>query len=223
MLAIWHGFVYILTTLFLFFTHITGDYVLGVVLLTIVVRLVLLPLGVTQVRSFQKMARMAPRQRELQAKHKGNPQKMQEELSALYKEEGVNPAAGCLPLLLQLPVMYGLFDALRIFHYSAHHGLWIWQNLAKPDPYYILPVLVAVSTFFMQRQSMQMTPPQPGMEQSQKMMLWLMPIMFGYIASRLSAGLSVYYVTSNLFQLAQTMVLLRAPQRPATSAKKATT
>jgi YidC/Oxa1 family membrane protein insertase len=221
--AIWHGFVYILTTIFVFFSHLTGNYVMGVVLLTVVVRLVLLPLGVAQVRSFQKMARLAPRQRELQAKHKGNPQKMQEELSALYKEEGVNPAAGCLPLLLQLPVMYGLFDALRIYPYSQHFGTFIWHNLAKPDPFYVLPVLVAVSTFFMQRQSMQMTPPQPGMEQSQKMMLWLMPIMFGYIASRLSAGLSVYYVTSNLFQLAQTTVLLRRSQSPATAPKKAST
>ena len=220
-MAIWHGFVHILTAIFVFFSNVSGNYVIGVVLLTVLVRLVLLPLGVAQVRSFQKMARLAPRQRELQAKHKGNPQKMQEELSALYKEEGVNPAAGCLPLILQLPVMYGLFNALRIFHYEAHRGLFIWQNLAKPDPYFVLPVLVAVSTFFMQRQSMQMTPAQPGMEQSQKMMLYLMPIMFGYIASRLSAGLSVYYVTSNLFQLAQTMILLRTPQSPAASPKKA--
>jgi len=219
--AIWHGFVYILTLIFVFFSHVTGNYVMGVVLLTVLVRLVLLPLGVAQVRSFQKMARLAPRQRELQAKHKGNPQKMQEELAALYKEEGVNPAAGCLPLLLQLPVMYGLFDALRIYHYHSHMGLFIWQNLAKPDPFYVLPILVAISTFFMQRQSMQMTPPQPGMEQSQKMMLWLMPIMFGYIASRLSAGLSVYYVTSNLFQLGQTMLLLRTPQSPRAAPKKA--
>jgi YidC/Oxa1 family membrane protein insertase len=222
--GIWGGFVHILTVMFVFFSHVTGNYVFGVMLLTVVVRLVLFPLGISQVRSFQRMARLAPRQRELQAKHKGNPQKMQEELAALYKEEGVNPAAGCLPLLLQLPVMYGLFDALRSFPYKHHYGLWIYQNLGAPDHTYTLALFVAISTFFMQRQAIRLTPPQPGMEQSQKMMLWLMPIMFGYIASRLSAGLSIYYVTSNLFQLAQTAVLLKTSPPPAKAApKKAST
>lgn len=209
--AIWNGFLHVLTTAFIFFTHIGGNYVFGVLLLTIAVRLILLPLGVTQVRSFQKMAKLAPRQKELQAKHKGNPQQMQQELAALYKEEGVNPAAGCLPLLLQLPVMYGLFDVLRTFPYKPHYGLFIWQNLAHPDPTYSLAVLVAVSTFFMQKQATRMTPPQPGMEQSQKMMTWLMPIVFGYVAARLAAGLSIYYVASNLFQVGQTWFLMRTP------------
>lgn len=222
-MAIWGDFVHSLTVVFVFLSHLSGNYVFGVMLLTIAVRLVLLPLGITQVRSFQKMARLAPKQRELQAKHKGNPQKMQEELAALYREEGVNPAAGCLPLILQLPVMYGLFDALRSFHYLPHYGFLIYQNLAVPDHTYTLAILVAVSTFFMQRQSMQMTPAQPGMEQSQKMMLWVMPIMFGYIASRLSAGLSIYYVTSNLFQLGQTALLLRTTPSAPKPAPKATT
>jgi YidC/Oxa1 family membrane protein insertase len=221
-MAIWNGFVHVMTLAFVFFTGVAGNnYVLGVLLLTVVVRLILLPLGITQVRSFQKMARLAPRQRELQAKHKGNNQVMQAELAKLYKEEGVNPAAGCLPLLLQLPVMYGLFDVLEQFHYKAGHGLFIWQHLAHPDPTYSLAVLVAVSTFFMQRQSMRLTPPQPGMEQSQKMMMWMMPLIFGYIAARLAAGLSIYYVTSNLFQLGQTWFLMKTS--PGSPAGKTTT
>jgi YidC/Oxa1 family membrane protein insertase len=221
-MAIWNGFVHVMTLGFVFFTSLAGgNYVVGVVLLTVVVRLILLPLGVTQVRSFQKMARIAPKQRELQAKHKGNNQVLQQELAKLYKEEGVNPAAGCLPLLLQLPVMYGLFDVLEHFPYNGHHGILIWQNLSRPDPTYILALLVAASTFFMQRQTMRMTPPQPGMEQSQKMMMWMMPLIFGYIAARLAAGLSVYYVTSNLFQLGQTWFLMRTP--PGEPSTKTTT
>lgn len=210
-MAVWNGFLHVLTLGFIFFTHLTGNYVLGVVLLTVVVRLILLPLGISQVRSFQKMARLAPKQREIQAKHKGNPQKLQQEMAALYKEEGVNPAAGCLPLLLQLPVMYGLFDVLRSFPYHHGNGLWIWQNLGQPDPTFTLAILVAVSTFFMQRQATKMSPPQPGMEQSQKMMTWMMPLVFGYVAYRLAAGLSIYYVASNLFQIGQTSLLLRTP------------
>jgi YidC/Oxa1 family membrane protein insertase len=211
-MVIWNGFLHVMTLAFQFFTSITGhNYVFGVLLLTLAVRLILLPLGVTQVRSFQKMAKLAPKQRELQAKHKGNTQLMQQELAKLYKEEGVNPAAGCLPLLLQLPVMYGLFDVLRSYKYVGHHGLWIYQNLGLPDHTYTLALLVAVSTYFMQRQSMQLTPPQPGMEQSQRMMTWMMPVIFGYVAARLAAGLSIYYVASNLFQIGQTYFLMRRP------------
>jgi len=222
--AIWGAFLHVLHLAFVFFTGVAdGNYVIGVVLFTLFVRLVLFPLGVTQVRSFQKMAKLGPRQKALQAKHKGNPQKLQQEMALLYKEEGVNPAAGCLPLLLQLPVMYGLFEVLEQFHYKSGHGLWIWQSLSKPDPTFLLAFLVAASTYFMQKQSMRMTPPQPGMEQSQKMMTWMMPIVFGYVAWRLAAGLSIYYVTSNLFQLAQTSFLMRRPVTNDAPSPKATT
>ncbi|MCL4352548.1 MAG: YidC/Oxa1 family membrane protein insertase [Firmicutes bacterium] len=184
--GIWSGFLDVIRVAFEFFTHLSGgNYVIGIILLTLAVRVVLLPLGITQARSMQ--------------------------IAKLYKEEGVNPASGCLPLLLQIPVMYGLFDVLRSFKYQAHHGLWIWQNLAVPDHTYVLPVLVAASTFFMQKQTMAMTPQQPGMEASQKMMLWMMPIIFGYVASKFPAGLSIYYVVSNLFQVVQTTILLRKP------------
>ncbi|WP_053959725.1 YidC/Oxa1 family membrane protein insertase [Sulfobacillus thermosulfidooxidans] len=216
-MGIWGGFLSLIRGAFVVFTGWTHNYVLGIILLTLMVRLILLPLGIYQARSMQKMAKVGPKQREIQQRHKGNPQAMQAELAKLYKEEGVNPASGCLPLLLQIPVMYGLFDVLERFKYVHHnYGFWVWQNLAKPDPTYILPILVAVSTFFMQKQTMMMTPQQPEMQQSQKLMLWMMPIVFGYVASRFPAGLSVYYVVSNLFQLGQTMWLLRRPVDGAT-------
>lgn len=210
-MGIWHDFLQVLTVIFVHFTAWSGNYVLGILMLTILVRLVLLPLGVSQARSMQKMAKVGPRQRELQKRHKGDPQKLNAEIQKLYKEEGVNPAAGCLPLILQLPIMYGLFDVLRRFKYNPHLGWLFWHNLAKPDPTFILPVLVAASTFFMQKQTMAMTPQQPGMESSQKMMLWIMPIIFGFVAYRFPAGLAIYYVISNLFQVAQTTVLLKRP------------
>lgn len=209
-MAIWHAFIALLTFVFEAFSSWTGNYLLGIVLLTVAVRLVLLPLGITQARSMQKMAKVSPKQRELQQRHKGDRQKLNEEIAKLYKEEGVNPASGCLPLILQLPVMYGLFDVLRSYKYTHANWQWLW-NLAKPDHTFVLPILVAVSTFLMQRQTMQMTPPQPGMESSQKMMLYFMPLIFGYVAYRFPAGLSIYYVVSNLFQWGQTVVLLRRP------------
>lgn len=207
--GIWVDFLSVLRGAFDIFTQWTGNYVFGIVLLTLLVRIVLLPLGIMQARSMQKMAKVSPRQKELQKMHRGNPKVLQAEIAKLYKEEGVNPASGCLPILLQIPVMYGLFDVLRSYPYGAHMGLFVWQNLARPDSTYILPILVAVSTFFMQRQAMAMTPSQPGMESSQRMMLWMMPLVFGYVASRFPAGLSIYYVVSNIFQIGQTTVLLR--------------
>ncbi len=210
-MAIWHAFIQLLTVIFVAFSSWTGNYVLGIVLLTLLVRLVLLPLGITQARSMQRMARLAPKQKELQQRHKGDRQKLNEEIAKMYKEEGVNPASGCLPLILQLPVMYGLFDVLRRYKYPHHGWEWIWSNLGNPDHTFVLPVLVAVSTFLMQRQTMQMTPTQPEMQSSQKMMLYMMPLVFGYVAYRFPAGLSIYYVISNVFQWGQTVVLLKRP------------
>jgi YidC/Oxa1 family membrane protein insertase len=210
-LIIWHAFTGLLSAIFIAFSTWTGNYVLGIVLLTLLVRIVLLPLGITQARSMQKMAKLAPKQKELQQRHKGDRQKLNEEIAKLYKEEGVNPASGCLPLILQIPVMYGLFDVLRGFKYLHHNWEWLFHNLGRPDHTFILPVLVAVSTFAMQRQTMQMTPTQPEMQSSQKMMLYVMPLIFGYVAYRFPAGLSIYYVVSNLFQWGQTVVLLRRP------------
>ncbi len=210
-MVIWHAFTGLLKVVFIAFSAWTGNYVLGIVLLTLLVRLVLLPLGIAQARSMQKMALLAPRQRELQQRHKGDRQKLNEEVAKLYKAEGVNPASGCLPLVLQIPVMYGLFDVLRRYQYPHANWEWLWHNLGQPDHTYILAVLVAVSTFLMQRQTMQMTPTQPGMESSQKMMLYVMPLIFGYVAYRFPAGLSVYYVVSNIFQWGQTVILLKRP------------
>ncbi len=221
-MGIWGGFLHLLQSIFVVFTVWSGNYVFGIVLLTLLVRIVLLPLGISQARSMQKMAKVGPKQRELQKRHKGDAQKLNAEIAKLYKEEGVNPAAGCLPLLLQLPVMYGLFDVLRSFHYKSNMGWLFWHNLKSPDHTFILPVLVAVSTFFMQWQTMNMTPQQPGMESSQKMMLWIMPLIFGYVAFRFPAGLSIYYVVSNLFQLAQTTILLRKPLSGGSTGAEAT-
>ncbi len=221
-MGIWGAFTDLLRSIFVMFTSWSGNYVLGILMLTVLVRLVLLPLGISQARSMQKMAKIGPRQRELQKRYKGDPQKLNAEMAKLFKEEGVNPAAGCLPLLLQLPVMYGLFDVLRSFHYKPSMGWLFWHNLSKPDHTFILPVLVAATTFFLQRQTMAMTPQQPGMEGSQKMMLWVMPIIFGYVSFRFPAGLSIYYVISNLFQLGQTIVLLRRPLDGAVPGAEAT-
>ncbi|CAB1130275.1 membrane protein of unknown function [Candidatus Hydrogenisulfobacillus filiaventi] len=223
-MAIWSGFLDILRAGLTTFTQLGGgNYVVGVILLTVAVRLVLLPLGLTQIRSMQKMARLAPRQQELRIKHKDDPQKFQMELMALYREEGVNPASGCLPLLLQLPVMYGLFEVLRTYPYHVGHGLLWLQNLNQPDPYYVLPVLVAVTTFLVQKQAFAITPPQPGTEGSQKMMLWMMPVVLGYAAARFGSGLSLYYVFSNIFQIGQTALFMRpAAAKPAAAVPLAT-
>ena len=143
------------------------------------------------------MQDIQPEMKRLQEKHKKNPEMLQKEMARIYKDAGVNPLAGCLPLIAQMPILMGMFYALQNFKYAGDPSfLWL-ANLSLPDPYYILPVLSALTTFIQQKQTT------TEMNQQMKMMMIFMPIFIGWISLTFPAGLVIYWVISNITQIFQ--------------------
>ena len=186
-------------------TNMVGfpSYGTAIILLTVMIRILLYPLTVKQVKAMKAMRELGPKLKELQAKHKNNKTKHQEEIAKLYKTSGVNPLAGCLPMMIQMPFLASMFYALRNFSYVSHPGfLWI-KTLSGRDPLYILPVLAAITTYILSQQTMNETNPQ------NQLMSIAMPCVIGYMAIHFPAGLGLYWVVSNLFQIVQQRLLYR--------------
>ncbi|QGP91932.1 Membrane protein insertase YidC 2 [Neomoorella glycerini] len=191
------------------------NYGLAIILFTILVKVILFPLTYRQLRSMKRMQEIQPKIQELQKKYKSNPQKAQQAMMELYQKEGVNPLGGCLPLLVQMPVLFALFSALRTFFDPVHHPayvelahanfLWV-SNLGQPDPY-ILPILVALGTFFQQKVSMV----GGNQDQTQRTMLIVMPLVIGWMSRSFSAGLSLYWVTFSLMGILEQWLVRRKP------------
>jgi len=176
----------------------TGNYGLAIILLTLIVRIVILPLTVYQMRSMKKMQEIQPVLKSLQEKYKDNPEKLNQEMMALYQKERVNPFSGCLPLLVQLPILYALFAVFREFDPVAYGYTYqfLWADLSQRD--IPLAILTVVSMLLQQYLSGVATDP------NQRMMTWLMPIMFGWIAFTMPmSSLVLYWVVSTFFGLIQ--------------------
>jgi YidC/Oxa1 family membrane protein insertase len=140
----------------------------------------------------------------IQEKYKDNKPLLNQKLAELYKEQGVNPLAGCLPLLVQMPIMIGIFYGIRDFQYIGPNNFLWMENISLPDPYYILPVLSALTTFIQSKQSM------PDTSSSQnKIMLYFMPLFIGYISFTFPAGLVLYWVIMNIMQIGQQALMSR--------------
>jgi len=189
-----YGLKWLLNTLF-DFTQLIGvpSYALAILLFTIIVKLVLQPLMGKQLRSTRQMAKIQPKVKEIQEKYKGNQQKIQEMQMALYKEHNVNPMAGCLPLLIQMPILIALFTTLRNFKplYPEYHTFFWIKDLSLQDPTIILAVVVALTTFAQQYVSIVNKE-----DKTQKMMLYTMPIFFAIMTkmSGFPAGLALYWI-----------------------------
>lgn len=176
----------------------TGSYGLAIIGLTIVVRVVILPLTIYQTKAMKKLQEVQPRMKELQEKYKDTPEKLNQEMMALYKSEGANPFAGCLPMLIQLPILYALFAVFTDFDPEAlgYGTQFLWANLAERDiPLAIITVLSMVAQTYLSGM---------GNDPNQRMMMWLMPIMFGFIAFQMpTSGIILYWVVSTIFGLVQ--------------------
>lgn len=172
---------------------ITHNWGLAIILLTIVVRAVMYPLTLRQSQGMEIMKRLQPKIQELQKKYQDRPDELQKRMLQLYKEHNYNPFSGCLPLLIQFPILVGLFNVLRTYPFDSG---FLWLDLAKPDPYYILPILSAVTTYT------QMMQTATG-DSSQRMMMILMPIFIGWISLSFPGGLVLYWVVSNLLGMLQ--------------------
>ncbi|NLV91396.1 MAG: membrane protein insertase YidC [Firmicutes bacterium] len=180
-----------------FFYGITGNYGLAIILLTLAIRLILVPLTIGQNKSMAKMKELQPKMEEIKEKYKDKPEEYQQKVMELYKEHNVNPMGGCLPMLLQLPVLFALFAVLRSYEFTSGF-LWL-TSLSAPDPYYILPILSAVTTYLQTMLT--------STDQSQKAMTLIMPVFIGYISLNFPSGLVLYWVVSNIFSAVQQYVL----------------
>ena len=193
------------------YKHIVHNWGWAIVIQTLIITILLLPLRITQMKSMLKMQRIQPQIKSIQEKYKKyslrDPRKaaMNEEVAALYKKEGVNPAGGCLPLLIQFPFLIAYYRMLGVA-LDLRHAHWFWiHDLSARDPYFVLPILMMISMFAMQRMT-----PQTGMDPAQqRMMNWMMPLMMGFIFFNLQAGLNLYYAETNLISIAQQSIMNR--------------
>ena len=193
------------------YNHVVANWGWAILLQTLVINLALLPLRLSQMKSMLKMQRVAPQIKSIQEKYKKyslrDPKKaeMNEEISALYKKEGVNPAGGCLPLVIQMPFLFAYYRMLNVAM-DLRHAPWLWvHDLSAPDPHYILPITIVVSMFFMQRMT-----PQGGMDPAQqKMMNIMMPAMLGFMSLNLPAGLGLYWAAGQVIGIVQQSVMNR--------------
>ena len=186
------------------------SYGVAIILLTVAIKALMYPLTVKQVKSMKAVQEMQPKVKALQEKFKDNKERLQTEIAALYKENKVNPLSGCLPLVVQMPILMGIFFAIKVYTYEGPTSfLWLANlqqgtSLTDPsDPYFIIPMLCAVTTYVQQKQTT------TEMTQQNKMMLIFMPVFIGYITITFPAGLGIYWVVSNLVQIAQQWFMYR--------------
>lgn len=228
-----------INALLMFYNLLGQNFVLAIAFFTILIRVITLPLNMRQQRSMMRTQEIQPQIQAIQKKYKDNPQKMQEE----FRKIGYNPAdtlTGCLPTLLQFPILIGLYQAIitvlgttpqALFEliprtYPAINlsklipvdNMFLWLNMSQPDPFFILPVLVFASMFVQQKL---LTPAQPknqnaqdnpmaGMTQS---MQYTMPLMFGFFSLQFPSGLSIYFILANLIGIAQGLYMKRITDR----------
>lgn len=184
-----------------------NNYGLGIIAFTILIRLLILPLMVHQTESTIKMQEISPQLQVLQKKYKSKDQDsmmaLQAEQKALYKEAGVNPFASFIPLIVQLPILMALYSAIQTTK-VLQHGTFLWVQLGERDPYFILPILAAAFTFLSSYIVMMGQPERNTMTTT---MTFMMPVMIFIFAINVPSVLSLYWVVSNAFQVAQTWTL----------------
>ena len=191
------------------YQNVIESYGIVIILLTIIVRLILTPLTITQTRSMARMQKIQPQLKELQKKYKDDKQKLQQETMAFYKKNNVNPLAGCLPLILQMPVFFALFQTLRNptekVTTVVNDFKFLWMDLDKPDPYYILVILMVATMFLSTKLS--------TTDPKQAKIMYILPVVFGFISFRFEAGILVYWVTTNVWSIGQQWVVNKIVKR----------
>jgi len=210
--GIWNTiFVYPLSVAITFIADLfKGNYGLAIVIVTIVARLILLPLNVKQLKSTKAMQEIQPMIKEIQEKYSSKDaetqKKLQEEQMALFQKHGVNPLAGCLPIFVQMPILMAMYHAIMRTG-AIKQGEFLWFQLGNPDPYFILPLIAGGATFLQQKMMMADNPQsQAGPMQ---MMLYVMPIMITVMSMFFPSALALYWVVGNVFMVAQTIFIRR--------------
>jgi YidC/Oxa1 family membrane protein insertase len=214
---------------------ICGNYGVAIILLTIIIRIILYPLNQKSFRSMKQMQQLQPELASLQEKYKSDPKKKQQEMMRIYKEHGINPMGGCLPLLIQMPILVAFFRVLQnaIELWGAPFFLWM-NDLSGPDALMrfstgktavpivgviidgqgyvllnILPILMLAVFYIQQKMSTPGVAMSAEQEQQQKMMGFMMPVMFGVIFYNMPAGLNLYFAASTILGILQQKYMIR--------------
>ncbi|MCX6571880.1 MAG: membrane protein insertase YidC [Candidatus Aminicenantes bacterium] len=197
-----------------FFHKLIPNWGIDIILLTIVIKIIFFPLTYSSTKSMVKMADLQPKVKALRAKYKKSKSDiaqrrlMNEEMMKLYKEHGVNPAGGCLPMLIQLPVFWGVFRMLVVSIEFRHAPFALWiTDLSVRDPYYVTPVLMGITQFISQK----MTP--TSADPSQAKMMLIMPFVMTIFFMNFQSGLVLYWLTTNVLQIGQQALINRMMHR----------
>lgn len=175
------------------------NYGIAIIILTILVKIIFWPLGNISYRSMKAMQKLQPQMKALQEKYKDDKAKLQQETMALYRANKVNPMSGCLPMVIQIPVFFGLYRALLYSIELRHAPFVFWiQDLSAKDPFYITPIVMGATMFLQQK----MTPTAGGNEMQAKMMLW-MPVIFTFLFLSFPSGLVIYWLFNNILSIGQ--------------------
>ncbi len=182
-----------------------GNYAAAIIILTLLIKSALWPIQNKATNSMRRMQLLSPKMTELREKYKDNPTKMNEELMKLYKQYGVNPFGGCLPMLVQIPVFFGFYSMLgTAIELRNSHFLWI-HDLSQPDtiahfmnmPINLLPIIMAGTMLW------QMSLSPKGGDPAQQRMMYLMPIVFLSFCYNFASALALYWTTQNIFSIVQ--------------------
>jgi YidC/Oxa1 family membrane protein insertase len=203
---------YLILPIFNWMNKYVTNYGLIIIIFAFLIKMVTYPLSLASTKSMKKMAALQPMMQDIQEKYKDNPAKLQSELGRIYKEAGVNPLGGCLPTLIQMPLLFAMFYVFRSSIQLRQHGFLWAKDLSVPDsifdfgfaiPLYgdhiaVMPILMAVTVFLQQK----ITPTTQTNEQM-KIMLWMFPAMMLLFFNNMPAGLGLYYLMFNIFSIAQ--------------------
>ncbi|MGI6452700.1 MAG: YidC/Oxa1 family membrane protein insertase [Syntrophomonadaceae bacterium] len=176
------------------------NYGLAIIFMTILIKLVMFPLTQKQMKSIRGMQEIQPKLKRIQERYKNDTQTMNQKVMEVYKEHGVNPFGGCLPLLIQMPIFIAFYQSLYRFDFKVEaHAAFLWiPNIGAADPYYILAILAGLTTYLQQKISMVNIA-----DTTQRTMLYMMPLLMAWIAATMPAGLPLYWIVFNILGIFQ--------------------
>lgn len=189
-----------------FAKHLFDQYGLAILLLTIIIRFLILPLTLKQYRSSKQMQALQPELKKLKEKYKDDVKKQQEETMKLFQKNGVNPLAGCFPLIIQMPVLIALYQSIMRNETIREHS-FLWLKLGEPDHLYILPLIAAFTTFMQQKVMATQTNPQ------MKALMYIFPVLIFFMSMNFASALPLYWVYTNTFTIVQSYILYRPSKK----------
>ena len=204
--------------------YLFNSFGLAIIALTLIIRGAMYPLTMKQLRSSKKMQDLQPRLAEVQKKYKNDKERLAQEQMRLYKESGVNPLGCLLPMLVQMPIWIALYQSIfrvlggfpeslidlsqYLYNWPVNYiampvnNQFLWFDLAKPDPLYILPIIVGGTMWVQQKMTMSVSASADPQQKTQgQIMLWMMPIMFAFMTISFPSGLALYWVASNIISI----------------------